>query len=100
MVEMRKDERYSSERQWYYKETLTSAGPGEAIRIPAGDLTSIGYQLEGDGTVQITAYPYADINNDTAVWSTVEDGAQINPSISAIRQTNISGTTVLNVRCQ
>lgn len=100
MIEMTKDEQFALERAYYYKQTLTAAGNGEAIRIPSGDISSIAYQLDGDGSVQVTAYPAADILADTAVWSTLADGDTVNPAITAIRQVNSTGTTVLNVRAQ
>lgn len=100
MIEMIVDKHYAKENQYYYKQTLVTAGPSEAIRIPGGDISNIAYQLEGSGAVQVTCYPIEDIIADTAIWVTVESGNVINPAITAIRQNNTSGTTVLNVRCQ
>ena len=100
MKEMIQDEIFSRERQHYYKQVLDAAGTGEPIRIPSGDITAISYQFDGDGTVEVTGYPVADILDDTAVWVEVLEGDGINPSVTAIRQTNASGTTVLNLRVQ
>ena len=100
MKEMIQDSQYAQENQYYYKQTLIAAGNGEAIRIPGGDIRSVAYQFDGTGSVQVTGYPIADILADTAVWVTVLEGDAINPSITAIRQVNTSGTTVLNVRAQ
>jgi hypothetical protein len=100
MIDMNLDTRYATENQYYIKQTLAVAGPGEAIRIKGGDIQNIAYQLEGEGSVQVTAYPYADIEAGTAIWSTLTDGDTVNPAISAIRQNNTSGTTVFCVRAQ
>ena len=93
-------EKNAIEHVWEAKETLTEAGYGEAIYLPGGDLSYVAHQLTGDGYVQVTVYPKADIEADTAEWIDVGDDELINPSDTAIRQVNSSGTTVLCVRCQ
>lgn len=101
-VQMEVDSRYSTENQYKYSETLDSPGPGKAILIPGGDISSVSYQLEPDagGSIQVTNYDEDAIIADSAVWITITSGDQINPSISAIRQNNTSGTTVFTVRAQ
>ena len=98
--EMEIDERYGVHNQYKGKETLSSSGAGVAFMIPGGDIKSIAYDLEGTGEVQVTNYDEADIVADVAEWRTVMTGELINPSISAIRQFNTSGTTVFVVRAQ
>ena len=100
MVEMVQDERFAVEKQYYYKEVMITSGNGEAIRIAGGDIHAITYQLDGNGTLQATAYPVSCILDNTAVWVDVPEDNYLNPAITAVRQVNVSGTTTLNVRCQ
>ena len=58
----------------------------------------LAFQLTGDGIVQVTVYPPEDILLGTAVWLDVPEGADVNPAVTAVRQINVTGTTVLNVR--
>jgi len=82
-------------------DTTASLGASDvAILIPTGGITSVVYQLLGDGKVQGTAMPKSTIENDTAVWEDLTDGAVVNPALTAIRQYNASGTTTLYVRAQ
>ena len=99
LVQMNQQKPYEG-YEYSYKETLTSSGSGDAIRIPGGEISSVAYDLEGDGTVEVTNYTEEDIDGNSAVWRTVNQDDLINPSITAIRHTNVSGTTVFIVRCQ
>lgn len=98
--EMNVGKRYALQNQYYYKETLSVAGNGDAILIPCGDINFVAHDLQGDGKIQVTVSPVEDIINDIAIWVDVVEDSLINPADTAVRQVNSTGTTILNLRCQ
>jgi len=98
--EMNVDPKSATDFAYYYKQTLSAPGYGDVIRIPGGRLNCIAHTLDGTGSVEVTAYPLEDVIADTALWETLPSDVEVLSSVTAIRQLNVSGTTVLNVRCQ
>lgn len=103
MKEMNIGKKYSSQNQYYYKETIT-AGNGEAILIPCGDISSVSHSMytasTGTGKTQFTNSTREDVGNNVAVWIDYTEGAIISPAVTAIRQVCDTGTTTLEVKCQ
>jgi len=92
------------EKSWYYKETKSSPGNGQWILKPNGTI-AMGLMLAvtGSGKVQATNSSIDEIEAGTEIafdWpqgiviiNTVDEVTQV----TAIRQVNISGTTILLV---
>ena len=96
------------QKSWYYQETLTSPGNGKWILKPNGT-DGIGVTLvisSGVGKVQATTDSIDNIIADTATavdWDlgTVSGTNQDScVQLTAVRQVNISGTTIIKVVAQ
>jgi len=102
LVTMDKEKRdYSLHYDFKAIDTLAIVGASDkAIMLPFGGITSVVYNIEGNGTLQACGMLEERIEADTAEWEDVPDGAEINPSTTALRQVNVAGTSELTVRCQ
>lgn len=97
-----------NEIAWHYEEELTSPGAGHAILFPTG-IENIAVTLTpsgGSGKVQATTSSIERIKEGLAIWvdwdaGTVTASTQDYCSpVTAIRQVNVSGDTLLEVRAQ
>jgi len=98
-----KPSRFNSTKLVYEGEdTLVATAAASTVAIPvfSGDITNIVYSLDGTGKVQATIDDHTEIIAGTATWVDLVDGAYVNPAVTALRQFNTSGTTVLKVRMQ
>lgn len=100
-----KPSRFNSTKLVYEGEdTLVATAAASTVAIPvfSGDITNIVYSLLGTGVgkVQATIDDHTEIIAGTATWVDLVDGAYVNPAVTALRQFNTSGTTVLKVRMQ
>lgn len=98
----------SHKHAWEFKEILSSSGNGEWVLIPAG-VEGVSETLKiaaGEGKIQRTTSPIADIENSIEVaidWdkgSIVATDTDVSYPSTAIRQVNVSGTTTLLLRAQ
>lgn len=89
-------------------EALTSAGNGSWIIIPTGiQIISIILNVfAGSGSVQVTNSPVYEVKTGSPYVLTWDDGVVTSTTqsavlpVTAIRQVNTSGTTILELRAQ
>jgi len=105
--------KYTPYRQtvsYQYSEELEEAGNGSTIIVPA-NVAGVSIELEvsgGEGKVQATLTPFDDIiiTEDNADWFDWIHGSVVVTTqgrckpVTALRQVNVSGTTVLKLRAQ